>query len=392
MPTNLKCALGLVVLFPACATTMYDGPLKSEDQVATIVAIRTTVIRIDGRQTSQVGGSFAVLPGTHLVVAYLRDYTRVSYAPLAICFDAEKGRSYQTNPHYVDDRHWELEIVDEDSSEPVAARRVESWSQDCARAEAVAPSPRPLPWRLTLTQPRLLADSSPDGASDPSAAEAQPTATAPAVVPAPAPVAAPPPAPTGAVRGEGARSKTIHRPGNGFGMVIGGAFGGQEIARGTFTDGHMETINAGGGVVLALSGSWTPIWIGQVLGLGASTTIGYKMTQIADNDGNSLQLASFPLDLSLQLLLAVQRHWYLVVRAGAQKELHVHFSGQGFAAPVDQFFTAPIGAQVEGGLLVYAGFTGIGLTVKSSSVRYETGAGSIDASNVAILASMHFFF
>ena len=49
MPTNFKHAVGLVVLLPACATAMYDGPMKSEDQLATIVAIPTTVTRINGR-------------------------------------------------------------------------------------------------------------------------------------------------------------------------------------------------------------------------------------------------------------------------------------------------------------------------------------------------------
>ena len=379
---------GFVALLPACATVMYDGPMRPDDQVATIIATRTRITRIDARDSSQDGGGFAILPGTHVVVAYLRDYNRFSYETQAVCFEAEKGRTYQTNPRYVDDRRWELGIVEEYSSEPVPVRRVESWSRDCARAETFTPAPH----RLTLTPPRLVADSSAAPAVGP---ETPPAVTTPGAVPGPAPaVAAQAPAGAGASPGQrrGAQGATIHRPGNGFGFEMGGAFGGDEVARAIFTDGHTETIHAGGGVVLAVGGAWTPVWIGQVLGLGLATSIGYKASEIADDNGNSLRLTSVPWDLSVQALLALQRHWYLLLRGGVQKELDVHFSGRGIAAPVDLFLTAPFGAQMEGGLMAYGSFSAFALTVRSSAVRYQAAGTSVDASSVAILGSLYFYF
>src|SRR5581483_11592682 len=104
------------------------------------------------------------------------------------------------------------------------------------------------------------------------------------------------------------------------------------------------------------------------------------------------RLTSFPVDLSVQMLLALQRHWYVLLRGGVQKELDVHFYGSGFASPVDLFLTAPIGAQVEAGLIAYGDFSAIGLTMRSSTVRYEASGTSVDASSIAILGSIYLYF
>ncbi len=405
-------AVASLLLLPACGTIMYAGETRPDHEVATIVAVGTNVTRIDERETNQLGGAFVVLLGTHFVRASLSDRGRFSYHDQAVCFEAEPGRIYRTRPRYFAQR-WELEIIDDDSDELVAARHVDTAATDCSEYEPVPlsvaaavppvpaprPAPRPVeaPGRLILKAPLLLAGANEVSAGDETAVE---TGSAPesagdapetAAAPTAAAPVAPAAAPAGAVRAQPSPPRPMHRPGTGFGFLFGGALGGDEILRGYYTDGSTDTMRAGSGPFIGLTASWTPIWLWQRLGLGATAGIGFKFNVLGDDD-NNVYLTRFPADVSLQALLALEQRWYLVLRGGIQKDLRVHLDGKGFASPVDVFPTARPGALGEGGLLWHGtSGSGIGLTFRYSAVSYEAGGVSVDASSVAFLMALYLY-
>ena len=183
----------------------------------------------------------------------------------------------------------------------------------------------------------------------------------------------------------------MHRPGTGAGIEFGGSFGGDDIAVAMLDNGDSETLHAGDGGGLSLLGAWTPLWIGNAVGVGVSGYIGFKVTEIGGSNG-ALKLLRFPASLSLQALLPLGGRVYLLGRAGLLKELGVSLTGTGIASSLGTPMTAPLAPQYEGGLLFESiSQLALGLSVRYASMHYEGNFGRIDASNVSILGGFYFF-
>ena len=59
-------------------------------------------------------------------------------------------------------------------------------------------------------------------------------------------------------------------------MSTGLPFGGDEIAKTSNANGDVGSLTAGGGVMLGIGAMWTPLWLSQDVGLGASVDASVK--------------------------------------------------------------------------------------------------------------------
>ena len=400
------CLAVAAALLSACATVAYDGPRRPDHEVAMIGGISAKITCVDGRDME--GGDAVVLPGLHLVAAKYRDAKMFSVSPHAICFRTEAGRVYDVRGVLLNGGpQWALTITDPETGEQVASREVAPWSKDCSPPPPPPPPSSPPPARrLTLVAPRLIADVASDegrdadapGGSEGAASEspsllatpaapsvetpgattstAAPVSSAPAVSP---PAETPPP------------PRLMHTAGSGGGLELGGGWGGEELARATLTNGEMQTMHAGDGGTMSLAGSWTPLWIGYVIGFGVSGDIGFKVTEIGGSNG-ALKLLRYPASLSLQALVPLGQRVYFVVRGGVVKELGVSVNGTGVVSSAHGSLVAPAGPHGELGFLIESlSQLAVGFKVRYTSIHYEAGAERADASNVTLALGFYFF-
>jgi hypothetical protein len=129
-------------------------------------------------------------------------------------------------------------------------------------------------------------------------------------------------------------------------MGMGG--GGSDIGIVTFTDGSTQTLSAGDGISISVGLMWTPIWIGDDLGIGLSGTAGFKGWSVgASNGGYSMD--RFPLLLAAHVMPRVAPRWFLFARGGIDKEVGVSLSAHGIAGNGTADLHASLGGFGEGG-------------------------------------------
>jgi hypothetical protein len=126
MPRIVSVLLAFFV--SACGTTaMYDGPKRSDNELALIKSRSAYVISIDGREVPDYSGGnsakFQVLPGQHTLLVGLNDGTgyvrRFTKEGKQVSFIASAGNSYVTVPIYGRNDSWKIEVVKEETNRAV---------------------------------------------------------------------------------------------------------------------------------------------------------------------------------------------------------------------------------------------------------------------------------
>jgi hypothetical protein len=166
-------------------------------------------------------------------------------------------------------------------------------------------------------------------------------------------------------------------------------FGGDDVVNVSFSNGTDQTLSAGGGAVLPIGGTWTPLWLGDVLGLGAGGRIALKFDEVAANNGH-IYLTRFPLSLWLQSYLALNEAWYLAIAGGAHKDLGPSLSGSGAGSRVNASFNSPWGWFGELGVIWFQTWHfGMGGSIRYTSMRYTYGRTGLDASNLGLMFTFY---
>jgi hypothetical protein len=176
-----------------------------------------------------------------------------------------------------------------------------------------------------------------------------------------------------------------------FELGIGG--GGDDIVKVHLSDGSDQTLSAGDGAAVSVGLMFTPYWVGDKLGVGASGTVGYKGWSVGGSNG-SISLSRFPLTFALHLLPRIAPRWLLLARGGIDKEAGVSISGSGVAAGTNVDLNASLGGFGE------VGFYKImdtpeqrgawSLTVRYTKLSYSANGGSVDAQSVMVFTSLYY--
>lgn len=96
------------------------------------------------------------------------------------------------------------------------------------------------------------------------------------------------------------------RAGTGITAELGMLFGGDDLATATFTNGENSSLPAGSGMSLSLGAQWTPLWIGNAVGIGLGGSLGYKENSINASNG-SVTLSRYPLVAALHAIIGRSR-------------------------------------------------------------------------------------
>jgi hypothetical protein len=162
-------------------------------------------------------------------------------------------------------------------------------------------------------------------------------------------------------------------------------FGGEDLLHISLSNGNDRTLTAGGGGVFPIGGTWTPLWLGNVLGLGVGGRIGVKFDGVDAKNG-SIYLTRFPLSMWLQSYLALGRSWYISMAGGAHKDLDPSLSGDGVANALNAHFGSPWAWFADLGLFWFETWhMGMGGAIRYTNMRYTYQGKNIDASNVGLM-------
>jgi hypothetical protein len=333
---------------------MYEGARRPNDQVAFLGTSGISVDKLDGEDSSD-GSRFSVLPGVHSLVVSLDDrYSaptrfrehRLSGRPLALCFAASAGHSYVAKPTY-EGKQWQPVLFDEVLGAPIQVRAAETAGVDCS-----APA--------ELRDPTTMADES-------------------------ASVAASPPASRSAYYKTDKSYVDPRRAGTGITTELGMLFGGDNLATATFTNGEKSSLPAGSGMSISLGAQWTPLWIGNAIGIGFGGSLGYKENSIEASNG-SLTLSRYPLVAALHAIVPVTDAWLLLFRGGIQSDSEVSASGSGVANMATVQLNSGLGFLGEGGF--YWPFTqhlAGSLTFRYTNMHYSFEGTSFSANSLGLV-------
>ncbi len=243
----------------ACTTALYNGPSRPPSQVASIgTRSGAEILAID--ETDVNGGAFAryeVLPGRHLITLVGKK-SQAGFFVTTTFTSREQELCLDAAPEHdydvgarIGSRGWEIEVIDESSKEDV---------QGC--------------------------DDAPPG-----------------------------PGSAGVPRSSAAVLLHDPKPGNGFLFLMSGDFGGENLVRATMSNGNTQTLSGGTGILFGLGAAYTPLWIGDTMGLGADARIGIKYDSI-DASNASISKLSYPFSAGIHDYLKVSRRWYFTLAGG----------------------------------------------------------------------------
>jgi hypothetical protein len=369
---------------------MYGGPRRPSAEVAVIESGRgTRLATLDRESVEHVGQKLEVLAGWHRASFTVSNsenmvfYTRIrTTAPITACIRARAGHVYTIERK--DELSYDIVDGTADSSQSIDGDC--STMRKALAKRATIPSPPP-----------AVASDSSDGAA-PRPQEATGDAghlVAPPVSATPGLSAPPegiehtangisPPAPA-------AFTPVRHpRPGTGLRLGLEGAFGGDNLLTVGFSNGGSDSLSAGEGLQVSMGGTVTPLWIGDVLGLGAGVSIGWKGDWVTAQNGD-ITLSRYPLVFWLQALVPISERWYIVVSGGGHKEFDTHLSGSGVASGIDARFDSPLGWMGEIGFY-YASTVnwGTGFGVRYTALHYLYDGKTIGASSVGVGFTLQF--
>ena len=141
-----------------------------------------------------------------------------------------------------------------------------------------------------------------------------------------------------------------------------------------------------------MGGLWTPIWLGDELGLGVGGYVGVKYQTVGGSNSN-LSLTRFPLGVAAHALLRISERWFLLLRGGIQKEYGISISGGGdMSGSAD--LDGSLGPLGEGGFY-YVTHVGedrmaVALTFRYTSAHDSVGGMTFGANSAGGLLAIHY--
>ena len=173
---------------------------------------------------------------------------------------------------------------------------------------------------------------------------------------------------------------------------LGYAFGGDTLARAVLSNGEDRTLDAGKGVVVAVEGAVTPLWVGDVVGLGARAQVGFRYGSISASNG-TISLIRWPLLLGVHTLLRFTDVAY--VRIGANIETHagvsLSASGDGGSGSVDLDSSLGVGGELSL-FFRWGAHACYNFAIQYTNIRYSASGVSVDASNGAFTLGIGYAF
>jgi hypothetical protein len=312
---------------PACTTALYNGSSKPPSQVASIgTRGGAEILAIDG--TGVNGGRwgrYEVLPGRHLITL-VGKRSQVGFLTTTTFTSRRQELCLDASPEHdydvragIDSGGWAMEVIDQASEADV---------QGC------------------------------EGAG---------------------------PLPTSAAVDRSSAAVLLHdpKPGNGFSILMSGDIGGENLVQAAMSNGTTQTLSGGTGILFGVGASYTPLWIGDMNGVGLDARIGIKYDSI-DASNASISKTSFPFSAGIHDYLRMSQRWYFTMAAGAHKEIGTGLSGSGDVAG-SVSFGSPWGWYGEGGFLFAETWhTAIAFTVRYTDMRLTYAGQDIGANNVGI--------
>ena len=301
---------------------------------------------------------FVVAPGRHElgVSRHFRaeGSLRVRSEYATVCIDVGAGHSYTVRPLFQANGAWTTGLFD---------------ATGTALPTTCAPAAAPI-----VAQDGVADGTAPEGAS----------AGAPAAPAASSVVAAPPAA------AEGIEDSRPDRPGSGIVVRAGFAVGGDPLVRVTFTNGEQRDLRAGGGLMFAVGGTLTPLWLRKNFGFGVGVEVGWKYDSISVAGGEA-SFARYPLVATAHMLARTRRRWYFKLAAGIEKPLDPHYSGDGIFGPTEVDLQGRVGPVTELGFYRLVKRHGaFDFSLRASRPRYVVDGAGIDGTSIAIQIGGHY--
>jgi hypothetical protein len=181
---------------------------------------------------------------------------------------------------------------------------------------------------------------------------------------------------------EAAESPTRH-PGNGLRLRMGYAAGGDPVITGG--EGGRDSLAAGQGWLLAVGASVTPLWTSDGIGFGATLEAGWKRGS-ARIDGETFTLGRAPLAAALHMLVPTTERLYLVLAAGASKDVAIHADGKVIGESLTLDFTSGMGVIAEiGAVYRLREAASLEIAARYTGITYRgNGNNHIDATNYGL--------
>jgi hypothetical protein len=177
-----------------------------------------------------------------------------------------------------------------------------------------------------------------------------------------------------------------------LGLRLGVSFGGETLATGQLSNGDELTLTTGKGAFTTLEAMFTPLWIGDWLGVGVGAEVGFMSGSISASNGD-ISFSRFPVIATAHVMLRTSHQWYLLGGGGVRRDLSPSVSGSGFGSGVGASFESRWGGVAQAGayfaLNEHLGFDGLfRLTLMSYGIQGQT----LDATNGGVSAAFHVNF
>jgi hypothetical protein len=180
----------------------------------------------------------------------------------------------------------------------------------------------------------------------------------------------------------------------GLHLTLGLAFGGEKFATLTYDDGTENSVRGGEGVILSGGLTFTPLWIGDSVGLGLGVDAGWKYKSTSVNADASVALTRFPIVPSARALVKLGGSWHLLAAGGLVLEMSPSLQGDGLLSGLDIEFDNGTGGMGELGIL-WGHPQGVGyeITGRYTFLEYthEAATESLDASSGSLHLTLHYF-
>jgi hypothetical protein len=184
--------------------------------------------------------------------------------------------------------------------------------------------------------------------------------------------------------------------------------GGDDLVTVKLSDGTSQTLSAGDGIDISLGLMFTPLWVGDALGVGVDGTMGYKGWSVGGSNGD-ISIGRFPFTAGIHVLPRVAHNWLLMARGGVDKEAGVSVSCSGVISCTDPGATANLGWFAEAGFYYtfdyfkpdpdlprpeqHGAFSLTGRYTKmtyTAPMTYTGAGGSVDASSFMIYTNFYY--
>lgn len=168
-----------------------------------------------------------------------------------------------------------------------------------------------------------------------------------------------------------------YHPGNGFWLETGFFLGGTDVPP---PYGLTSPVSGGSGTTMTIGLMVTPLWAGDVAGLGLDSFAGVKYDSVGDSSFGA-SLTRYPVALGAHLLLYLHNNCGLILRGGILKEEDIGLSVSGSGGSSNVNLAGSLGHFEEGGIyctgtgrgwVMGPGYGALSLTFRYSA-SYDSG-------------------